>query len=63
MMTAAAGADAAASEAAGQLESEVVADVAASKYFSLCLTAKGEVWTFGGSNDLYACSDHGMRSI
>jgi alpha-tubulin suppressor-like RCC1 family protein len=36
-----------AAEAAKQLESEVVVGVAASKYFSLALTAKGEVWTFG----------------
>jgi alpha-tubulin suppressor-like RCC1 family protein len=34
-------------EAARQLENEVVVGVAASKYFSLALTAKGEVWTFG----------------
>jgi hypothetical protein len=51
MMAAAGGGDEEASEAAAeaarQLETEVVVGVAASKYFSLALTAKGEVWTFG----------------
>jgi alpha-tubulin suppressor-like RCC1 family protein len=52
MMSAAAAAAAAAAgeeaaEAAMQLGSEVVVGVASSKYFSLALTAKGEVWTFG----------------
>jgi hypothetical protein len=41
--------EAAAETAQQQLGSEVVVGVAASKYFSLALTAKGEVWTFGES--------------
>ncbi|WIA37415.1 hypothetical protein OEZ86_014340 [Tetradesmus obliquus] len=52
MMSAAAAATgdaaaAAAAEAAQQLGSAEVVAVAASSYFSLALTAKGEVWTFG----------------
>uniref|UniRef100_A0A383VPA0 Uncharacterized protein n=1 Tax=Tetradesmus obliquus TaxID=3088 RepID=A0A383VPA0_TETOB len=43
----AAAAAAAAAEAAQQLGSAEVVAVAASSYFSLALTAKGEVWTFG----------------
>ncbi|KAF6250661.1 regulator of chromosome condensation 1/beta-lactamase-inhibitor protein II [Scenedesmus sp. NREL 46B-D3] len=47
MTAAAAAAEEEAAEAARQLGSEVVVGVAASKYFSVALTAKGEVWAFG----------------